>query len=239
MPANARLATVVRKAIRFTAVLLVFLLELSTDDNAYQRTKSSRSRAAIKESKLCQFPFADGRRCRMLRHPGHPCLCLFHARAEPQLVETGNFGSELAQTISGDFNDGHRHQLRDGPPLYRRRAGSYPYSQRQCSRVGRIMLGTVPGIKTEFPFSYKFEDWNKILDATEGLLTARPPLRLPPRRRSLRAAARRSHIHHTNTTQTRHCERREESLFAFDFCRTSQLTAAESGETSTADAAGQ
>jgi hypothetical protein len=39
----------------------------------------------------------------MLRHPGHPCLCLFHARAESQLVETENFGSELAQTISGDF----------------------------------------------------------------------------------------------------------------------------------------
>jgi len=65
--------------------------------------KSSRSRAAIKESKLCQFPFADGRRCRMLRHPAHPCLCLFHARAESQLIETENVGSELAQTISGDF----------------------------------------------------------------------------------------------------------------------------------------
>jgi hypothetical protein len=39
----------------------------------------------------------------MLRHPGHPCLCLFHARAESQLVETENFGSELTQTTSGDF----------------------------------------------------------------------------------------------------------------------------------------
>jgi len=39
----------------------------------------------------------------MLRHPGHARLCLFHARAESQLVETENFGSELAQTISGDF----------------------------------------------------------------------------------------------------------------------------------------
>jgi hypothetical protein len=42
MLANARLATVVRKAIRFTAVLLVFLLWSylhATDDNAYQWLK--------------------------------------------------------------------------------------------------------------------------------------------------------------------------------------------------------
>ncbi len=69
-----------------------------------------------------------------------------------------------------------------------------------------------------------------MLDATKGLLPARPPLRLPP---SSQEPARRSHIHHSNT------EPREESLFAFDFCRTCQLTAAESGETSTADATGQ
>ncbi len=75
-----------------------------------------------------------------------------------------------------------------------------------------------------------------MLDATKGLLPARPPLRLPP---SSQEPARRSHIHHSNTTQTRHSEPREESLFAFDFCRTCQLTAAESGETSTADATGQ
>jgi len=36
------------------------------------------------------------------------------------------------------------------------------------ARIGRIMLGTIPGIQTEFPFSYKFEDWNQRLDATRG-----------------------------------------------------------------------
>ena len=48
-------------------------------------TTNSRSRNAANESNLCQFPFADGRRCRMLRHPSHPCLCFFHARTESQL----------------------------------------------------------------------------------------------------------------------------------------------------------
>ncbi len=30
----------------------------------------------------CAFTFADGRRCRMLRHPEHPTLCVAHARQE-------------------------------------------------------------------------------------------------------------------------------------------------------------
>ena len=78
------------------------------------------------------------------------------------------------------------------------------------------MLGTIPGLKSEFPFSYNFEDRNRMLDAIKGLLPApaTPPAPL------VAGAARRSHIHHSNTTQTRHSEPREESLFAFDFCRT-------------------
>jgi hypothetical protein len=39
----------------------------------------------------------------MLRHSGHPCRCLFHARAESQFIETERLGSGLAQTNSGDF----------------------------------------------------------------------------------------------------------------------------------------
>jgi hypothetical protein len=30
----------------------------------------------------CSFTFRDGRRCRMLRAPEHPTLCLHHARME-------------------------------------------------------------------------------------------------------------------------------------------------------------
>lgn len=65
-------------------------------------TTTSRSGAAVNESELCQFPFKDGRRCRTLRHPGHSCLCIFHARAESQLVETERLGIELGETLSGD-----------------------------------------------------------------------------------------------------------------------------------------
>jgi hypothetical protein len=102
-------------------------------------TKSSRARAAIKESKLCQFPFADGRRCHMLRHTAHPCLCLFHARAESQFIETERLSTDLAQTISGDFMTATDINHAMGR-LYRRRAGSYPYPQRQRTRAHRPHL---------------------------------------------------------------------------------------------------
>ena len=65
-------------------------------------TRPSRSRAAYDETNLCQFPFADGRQCRMLRHASHPSLCLFHAREEQQLLELEHIGHELA-SLSGEF----------------------------------------------------------------------------------------------------------------------------------------
>jgi hypothetical protein len=114
----------------------------------------------------------------MLRHPGHPCLCLFHARAESQLVETENIGSELAQTISGDFMT----------------ATDINYA------VGRLYTAVV-------------QDRIPIRSANALAHIGHMP-------RSSQEPARRSHIRHSNTTQTRHSERREESLFAFDFRRT-------------------
>jgi hypothetical protein len=63
--------------------------------------KSSRSRNAVDETKLCQFPFADGQ-CRMFRHNSHPSLCLVHAREEQQLLALEEIGEEL-QSISSEF----------------------------------------------------------------------------------------------------------------------------------------
>jgi hypothetical protein len=107
-----------------------------------------------------------------LRNSGHPCLCLFHARAESQFIETERLGCDLAQTISGDFmtaTDINRAMGRlytavaqDRIPIRNANA---------LARIGRMMLNTIPGIKSEseFPFSYKFEEWNKMLDASKRL----------------------------------------------------------------------
>lgn len=39
------------------------------------------------DDSVCLRQFSDGRRCRMLRKPGHSSLCVFHAREEQQLLE--------------------------------------------------------------------------------------------------------------------------------------------------------
>jgi hypothetical protein len=67
------------------------------------KPRHSRSRVATSESSLCQFPFADGRTGRMLRHHEHPSLCIFHARAERQLLESTRLGSEIGSSITGSF----------------------------------------------------------------------------------------------------------------------------------------
>jgi hypothetical protein len=64
--------------------------------------KSSRSRNAFDQSKLCQFSFTDNRQCRMFRHESHASLCLVHAREEQQLLAQDEIGDEL-ESISGEF----------------------------------------------------------------------------------------------------------------------------------------
>jgi len=77
-------------------------------------------------------------------------------------VETENFGSELAQTISGDFMTAIDIDYAMGRLYTAVAQDRIPIrSANALARIGRIMLGTIPGIKTQFPFSYKFEAGTK------------------------------------------------------------------------------
>jgi len=153
-----------------------------------QPNLSSRNRNALRESALCQFPFQDGRRCRMLRHPAHPNLCPFHARAELQLRESALLGTELSETISGEFNTATdvNHVLgklytaiaQDRIPA--RNAAALAY-------VGQLLLQSVHGVKSEFKFSYSFDEWNRMNNETKPLspppslsLTVEPPAPTDP-----------------------------------------------------------
>jgi hypothetical protein len=149
-----------------------------------------------------------------LRNSGHPCLCLFHARAESQFIETERLGCDLAQTISGDFmtaTDINRAMGRlytavaqDRIPIRNANA---------LARIGRMMLNTIPGIKSEseFPFSYKFEEWNKMLDASKPL-SLPSSAAIPERSQESLFAATPTyttdhpHINHSSTAQTPHSE---------------------------------
>ena len=63
----------------------------------------TKKRSASDDSHFCQFHFADGRKCRMLRHDRHSTFCLFHARAERQLLESETVGASISKSPSGEF----------------------------------------------------------------------------------------------------------------------------------------
>jgi hypothetical protein len=62
---------------------------------------SSPSRKPSRDG-LCQFPFADGRACRMPRWNKHRTLCVYHARGEQQLLAADQAARQLV-SLSGEF----------------------------------------------------------------------------------------------------------------------------------------
>src|SRR6266404_2909649 len=52
---------------------------------------------------LCQFTFADGRRCRTPRAHNHPHFCFDHAQKESRANATESLGKDLAYFFSGDY----------------------------------------------------------------------------------------------------------------------------------------
>ncbi len=154
-------------------------------------TKSSRARAAIKESKLCQFPFADGRRCRMLRHTAHPCLCLFHARAESQFIETERLGTDLAQTISGDFMTA----TDINPPW----AASTPPSRRIVSLSAAPTHSRASAASCSIPSPASNPNSPSVTNSKSGTKCWTPPSHCPPHHSHIHDP----HIRRSHTAQTR------------------------------------
>ncbi|MGC2467128.1 MAG: hypothetical protein WA517_18190 [Candidatus Acidiferrum sp.] len=118
----------------------------------------------------CQYPFSDGRFCRTLRSPDHSSFCAFHARQELQLLASQRLGTEISETLNGDFLTATdiNHVLgklfiavpQDRIPT--REAAVFTY-------LGQVMLSSLAHVKEEFPFSYKFDHWTKKLDQADPL----------------------------------------------------------------------
>src|SRR5271168_2090014 len=52
---------------------------------------------------LCQFSFADGRRCRTPRTGNHPHFCFDHAQKEARSRSLDSLGKDLAYFFSGNY----------------------------------------------------------------------------------------------------------------------------------------
>ena len=127
------------------------------------KRKLSRSRVATDESSLCQFSFSDGRTCRMLRQHDHPSLCVFHARAERQIMESDRLGSELAATLTGRFMTATDINFALGK-LFKGIAQNRipPRNAANLAFVGKLLLRSLDKLESEFSFEYDFEAWKRM-----------------------------------------------------------------------------
>ena len=127
------------------------------------RPKSSRTRVALGDRSLCQFSFADGRTCRMLRQPDHPTLCIFHARAERQLIESDHLGAELAASLTGGFMTATDINFVLGK-LFKAIAQNriQPRIAANLLFAAKLMLQSLDKLKDEYRFKYNFEAWKSM-----------------------------------------------------------------------------
>jgi hypothetical protein len=113
---------------------------------------------------FCQFSFADGRLCRMLRRKDHPSLCLFHAREEEQLLESHYLGAELAASLTGKFLTAADINFVLGK-LFTALAQNR-ISQRNAATlayIAQLMLHSIPTVKRETKFHYDYETWQSMI----------------------------------------------------------------------------
>jgi len=125
----------------------------------------TRKRSDQPNNELCQFPFADGRRCLMLRHPKHPQLCPFHAQAELQILESRSLGAEISATLTGHFITsadvvhilGKVFTAFAQDRIPQKKAATLAY-------LGQVMLHSMPQVASETEIGYSYETWCKLLD---------------------------------------------------------------------------
>ncbi len=140
--------------------------KVSTTNN----NQEALGQAPLPNPNRCQFETSDGRRCRMLRHNGHPTLCLFHARDEMQLLESQRLGAEISASVTGEFMTSTDINFVLGK-LFTALAQNRipPRNAAVLAYIGQLMLHSLPGVKREYPFTYNYETWNNMLEAATVL----------------------------------------------------------------------
>lgn len=117
------------------------------------------------EPNRCVFETSDGRRCRLPRSATHASLCVFHSREEQQLLESQKIGAEVAATISGDFLTATDINYALGKVFTAVAQNRLPVrTAHTLAYLGQLMLCSLPAVKKEFTFSYKFAQWNNMLN---------------------------------------------------------------------------
>lgn len=126
-------------------------------------SKKTSSRKASDPNR-CAFETSDGRRCRLPRSATHVSLCVFHSREEQQLLESRKLGSELASSLTGDFLTATDINYVLGKVFTAVAQDRMPArTAHTLAYLGQLMLFSLPAVKKEFDFYYKFDQWDNML----------------------------------------------------------------------------
>ena len=111
-------------------------------------------------SSTCSFNFSDGRRCRMLRSPGHPEFCPYHSRKDAQARASQQFGADIAADFAGkytsacDLNSALRH-------LFTAVAQGHikPRTANALGYLAQTMAQNLPLAQQEFTKTFGHSTW--------------------------------------------------------------------------------
>jgi len=176
------------------------------------------SLSAKDRASLCQFTFADGRRCRAPRLRNHPHFCFDHAQKEAKARATESLGKDLAYFFSGDYLsacDLSSALARLIPAVVR--GDLKPRTARTVAYPSQTLLQTIHLSQDEYINAFGTDDWRKsIRNSVKGNHTHRfPPAPRPqptqPQSPPLQTQPQQSAEPPVNC----HSEPSEESAFSF------------------------
>jgi hypothetical protein len=109
---------------------------------------------------LCQFPFSDGRTCRMPRWKKHGTLCVFHARGEHELLAADQAARRLV-SLSGEFKTasdinhvlGQLFSLVAENRIPHRDASALTY-------IAQLLLHSLPHVRAEIKNTLGYKVWD-------------------------------------------------------------------------------
>ena len=133
---------------------------------------------------LCQFTFADGRRCRTPRTGNHPHFCFAHAQKEARAHATESLGKDLAYFFSGDYLSACDLSTALGRLLPAVLRGDVkPRTARTVAYLAQTLLQTIHLAKHEYINAFGTDGWrDSIRNSVNGNYNRRfPPAPEPER----------------------------------------------------------
>jgi hypothetical protein len=127
---------------------------------------------------LCQFSFADGRRCRAPRTGKNPHFCFDHAQKEARALAEESLGKDLAYFFSGDYLSACDLSTALGrliPAVIRGEVKSR--NARTVAYMVQILLQTIHVAEQEYINAFDTTDWRNSIRKS---VNANYKYRFPP-----------------------------------------------------------